>query len=160
VRRPARLTAPRDRRRKRFPRPTVEALEPRILLAQAGASSIFLLDPSAKDSLSVTGNGKVAVTGSGSIAVGSSHTEAALASGNGHVNAATLFVRGGATATGGGTLPGTIAHLALPVTDPLSSVPALTTPPPRAGTNLTISGQTVTLNPGTYVGGIQISGQA
>src|SRR5262245_31215954 len=103
VRRPDRRSPSRDRRRQRCHLPAVEALEPRILLAQADASSIYLLDPSGKDSLSATGNGRITVTGSGSIVVDSSNAEAALASGNGQVNAANLFVRGGATATKGGT---------------------------------------------------------
>jgi RHS repeat-associated protein len=160
VRRPARLTKLRGKRRKLSRRLRVEELEPRILLAPAGTSSILLLDPSGKDSLRATGNGKIMVTGSGSITVDSGSAEAALAAGNGQVSAATLFVRGGAEAAGGGTLPGTITPLTLPVSDPLAAVAALTTPPPKAGTNLNISGQTVTLNPGTYVGGIQISGRA
>ena len=68
VRRPARLTGSRDKRSKLSPHLTLEELEPRILLAQAGSSSILLLDPSGKDSLSATGNGKIAVTTAGGTA--------------------------------------------------------------------------------------------
>src|SRR5437879_2981553 len=110
-RRCPRPAAPRkgERKRKAFRALfAVEELEPRILMDQGGASSIFLLDPSGRDSLSATGNGKIAVTGSGSITVDSSSAEAALAAGNGQVSAATLFVRGEVKAAGNGTLPGTI----------------------------------------------------
>src|SRR5947209_2058511 len=97
---------PRSRnRRKPSPRLMVEMLESRAVPTQAGASSILLLDPSGRDSLSATGNGLIAVTGDGSITVDSSNAEAALAAGHGRISAGALFVRGGAKSTGPGSLP-------------------------------------------------------
>ena len=158
------------RNRLRF-RPRIESLERRLQLSVsppsislgAGSHSILLLDPSGKDSLSATGNGLIRVTGFGSIGVDSSNPEDALASGNGQVSAASLFVDGtpGAQVRGQGKFTGTITPGALPVSDPLSSLRPITTLPSRTFTNENIEGNTViTLNPGTYVGGIHISGPA
>ena len=166
-----RNNASRIRRNRLRLRPRIESLEQRLQLSVslpsislgAGSRSILLLDPSGKDSLSATGNGLIRVTGFGSIGVDSSNPEDALISGNGQVSAASLFVDGtpGAVVSGQGKFTGTITPGAVPVSDPLSSLPPITTPPSKTFTNENIDGNTViTLNPGTYVGGIHISGPA
>jgi hypothetical protein len=94
----------------RRPRPGIEQLEPRILLAEAGSRSVLLLDPLGKDSLSAAGNGLISVTGLGSIGVDSRNAEDAVAAGNGQISAAAVFVAGqpGAVTKGGGKFTGPI----------------------------------------------------
>jgi hypothetical protein len=126
---------------------------------------ILLLDPSGKNALQDSGNGQVTVTGiyGGAILVNSTNPQAATASGNASVSASEVDVGGApGTQTSGHGIFNTpeINTNEAPYADPLAS---LTTPTPSATpfAAANIAGnQSVTLSPGTYLGGIKISGQA
>ena len=124
--------------------------------------SILLLDPTGRDSLLANDHGKIAVTDGGSILVNSSNSEDALAAGNGQVSATTILVHGtpGTKTRSSGQFTGSITSGVAVVTDPLASLPP-PAPPATVGTNVSFNGNAVvTLQPGTYVGGIKVSGQA
>jgi hypothetical protein len=122
---------------------------------------VLLLDPSAKGSLSVTGNGGVTVTGGGEIVVDSSSTQAVRLTGNGSVSATEIDAKG-MSASGKGAVQGVVDTTDAPVADPFASLPAPSVPSgvPQSSSQLNISSGQVTLQPGLYVGGIKISGQA
>jgi hypothetical protein len=126
---------------------------------------ILLLDASGKNALQDSGNGQVTVTGiyGGAILVNSTNSQAATVSGNASVTASEVDVGGApGTQTSGLGVFSTpeINTNEAPYADPLA---ALATPTPSATPfpAAEISGNsTVTLVPGTYVGGIKVSGQA
>jgi hypothetical protein len=121
---------------------------------------ILLLDTSAKGSLTVTGTGGVNVTGGGKIVVDSQSAQAVTVSGNGNVSAAEIDAKGIST-SGQGIVQGTIDNSEPPLDDPLKSLVAPSVPSTvRSTSALIVSGGVVTLQPGLYVGGIKISGQA
>jgi len=114
--------------------------------------AILLLDPSMKDSLDVTGNGNITAVG-GSIVVDSSDPEAGKITGNGNVTATNINFTGSYQTTGQGTFNGTVKTGVAAMADPLANLPVPSQPPAPIGNTST------TLNPGTYAGGIQITGQ-
>ncbi len=119
---------------------------------------LLLLDPTGSQSLVVSGNGLVNVTGDcGAVVVDSSNAKAAVVSGNGVVSAGDFDVTGGVVTSGHGVVPSPIDHEA-PTADPLG----LVLPPPPSPTFGAVhaSGGIVPLGPGTYVGGISVSGKA
>ena len=98
------------------------------------------------------------VTGDcGAVVVDSSNAKAAVVSGNGVVSAGDFDVTGGVVTSGHGVVPSPIDHEA-PTADPLG----LVLPPPPSPTFGAVhaSGGIVPLGPGTYVGGISVSGKA
>ncbi len=131
-----------------------------VPLLQQASAGIILLDATGQGALTDTGNGNVDVKG-GSIVVNSSSSAAVVVSGNGNITAPLLDVNGGISSTGSGKVVGQVQNGS--AADPLASLAA---PDPSSLTvqstsRLSISGnQTVTLNPGVYVGGIQISDNA
>ena len=118
---------------------------------------LLVLDPSSPSALAVTGNGGVVVNNCGAVIVNSNNPDAATITGNGGVSAMDIDVTGGTVQTGHGTFSGPIDHEAPnpdPIGLPLPAAPAATFPA------VNYSGKTIlTLSPGTYVGGIQDSGQ-
>jgi Flp pilus assembly protein TadG len=129
------------------------------LVGTVSPDSIFVLDPSAKDALSVTGASIVNVTGGG-VAINSSNAEAALVSGSSQINAAAISVVGGINVKGTSTTtPGAVAGTPV-VADPLASLPPLT--PASCATHPTQYSPPngTVLIPGTYCGGISVSGIA
>ena len=120
---------------------------------------LLLLDPTGSKSLMVSGNGNVDVTGDcGAVVVDSNNpTSAVLVSGNGVVAAGDFDVTGGVSTSGHGVVPSPIDHEA-PTADPLGLV--LPSPPSPTFGAKHISGGTVTLPAGTYVGGISVSGNS
>ncbi len=117
---------------------------------------LLVLDPSGADALRVSGNGEVLVNNCGAVVVDSSNANAALVTGNGLVSAMDINVTGGAGTTGNGRFSGPIGH-ETPTVDPIG----LPLPPPPTPTfpAVNYSGKTtLTLPPGTYVGGIEDSG--
>jgi phosphodiesterase/alkaline phosphatase D-like protein len=120
---------------------------------------ILLLDRTGKGALTDSGNGSVKVTGGGAIVVDSSSAQAAVASGNGVVSAAELDAAG-ATTGGHGSFVGALDTNEAPQADPLANLSAPPVPSAvRSTSTLTIT-SSVTLQPGLYIGGIRISGQA
>jgi hypothetical protein len=123
---------------------------------------ILLLDPSSSGALTAKGNGSFTVTGA-SIVVNSSDPNGALASGGATVTAPTFYFAGtpGNTTSGGGQFNGTVQSTVTPTPDPLAYLPPPnpSSLPLQSSQTLKINGsQPVTINPGLYVGGIQISG--
>ncbi len=126
---------------------------------------LLLLDPSGSQSLMVTGNGSVTVTGNGSvpasgcgaIVVDSSNSSAAFLSGNATVTAEDIDMTGGVKTVGHASFSTPVDHEAA-TPDPIGlGLPA------APGTHFAavhISTGAITLHPGTYDGGIEVTGQA
>ncbi len=118
---------------------------------------LLLLDPTGSKSLMVTGNGSVAASGCGAVVVDSSDGQAAFLTGHGTVTAEDIDVTGGVKTAGHAGFSGPVDHEA-PTPDPLG----LTLPIPPAPTFAAVhdtSSTPLMLSPGTYVGGIAVSGQ-
>jgi hypothetical protein len=124
-------------------------------------SGILVMDAHAPMALDVPGNGSVVVTGGASLNVNSdSKSNAAIAEGNGNVSAPIINITGGYQQLGNGRFIGAINTGASPAPDPL-----ILLPPPnpktlilRSSTQVQISGNSLTLDPGVYRGGIAVSG--
>ncbi len=117
---------------------------------------LLVLDPSGSGALTVSGNAGITVNNHGAVVVNSTNAAAAILSGTGGVSASDIDVTGGTKVTGGGKFSGPIGH-ETPTADPI----ALPLPPaigplfPAVNYNGTT---TLTLSPGTYVGGIHNKG--
>jgi hypothetical protein len=121
---------------------------------------LLVLDPTDPQSLMITGNGAVVVNHSGAVVVDSSDPAAIFLAGDGNATlaAAETDVTGDLERHGHPTFLGELNHEAAtpdPIGLPLPPMPAIVSAAP-----LYISSGTVTLSPGTYVGGIQIDGTA
>lgn len=126
--------------------------------------SVLLLSDDEAGALSISGNGNLQITNvNGSVVLNSASPEALKLTGNGSIATATTFdIVGdpGFSVSGNGQINGVIRSNATPMSDPLASVPVLT-PPSQAYAAVNYSGDnTVTLDPGAYVGGISVSGNA
>jgi hypothetical protein len=145
---------------------------------------IIVLDPVDKASLNVTGNGGVVVTGNGSVIVDSSNAEGGVTTGSGGIAASGFYFTGtpgwNSTSSGTFTNVGTgqfdssIINSGVPPTpDPLAGLPVPAMPPTAvlpdgsmatktvnwSGNNqYGASGGILTLSPGTYNGGVSVSG--
>jgi hypothetical protein len=98
----------------------------------------------------------------GAVAVNSNNVAAAKLSGNGTATAHEFNIVGnpGTQITGNGHFVGTINRGVAPTADPLAGVPT-PTPPTQTYSAVNYSSSTpITLNPGTYVGGITLGGNA
>ncbi len=125
-----------------------------------GNAGILLLDTSGKGALTNSGNGGIRVNGGGHIVIDSNNSKAGIDTGKGVISAAEIDVVGKLYTAGKGKFQGTIVQNAARVADPLAAL----APPTAASPTFkcaNISGKkTVTLSPGTYVGGIKITGSA
>lgn len=128
-------------------------------LNDVGDAAILLLDAQDKGQLTSSGNGGIRVLGSGKIIIDSANSKAGVLSGNGNVSASEIDVVGKLSRTGKGKYLGTIVEHAAAVTDPLASL-TTPTPPTTRFKAVNVSSKSITLSPGTYVGGIKISGSA
>ncbi len=140
---------------------TAELLEARVMLTSAPFApnlGLLLLDPSGSHALVRSGNGGLNVA-HGDIVIDSSSSSAGTITGSGNVTASNIFVGGKVTTTGTGKLSGTLYKGATPLADPLAALPVPTAPATKF-THTSFTNKTVTLSPGTYVGGIQISGNS
>ena len=129
-----------------------------IATITANDNGLFVLDPSRKDALSVTGNGSIVIT-NGDLVIDSSNAEAAMVTGNGVICAVDIDVTGGIRTSGHAALVGDVEHT--PSTaDPLSGL-GLPPAPSAIHGAVNYCGQLpLTLNPGTYTGGIKIAGNS
>jgi hypothetical protein len=124
---------------------------------------LLLLDPTSAKSLMVTGNGNVSVNNCGAIVVDSSDPQAIFLTGNAVViaNEADVGLGGGFVTHGKAVLnllePEFNQEAATP--DPVG-LPLPPAPAVVSTSALHISSGSVTLSPGTYVGGIVIDGTA
>ena len=120
------------------------------------AAGVIALDPSRKDSVSLTGSAALSVP-EGGVQVNSSSSAAVDLTGNGAVTATELRVDGGVATSGKASVPADTVTGASPIPDPLAGVP-----PPSKGADLgaiSISGnQSLSKGPGYYSGGIKITG--
>jgi hypothetical protein len=118
---------------------------------------IIVLHPTAASALNANGNGTTVVK-NGNIIVDSNNFQAATTVGNAFVTdtGKTLYITG--TNPGySGNFTGTILTNQPPTPDPLAYLPA---PDPSTMTTQTVpSGNSITLQPGRYVGGLSFSGQ-
>jgi hypothetical protein len=118
---------------------------------------LLLLDPTGSGSLMVTGNASVTVNGRGSVVVDSNSARAAVLTGHGMVTAADIDVTGGTQTAGQAGFSAPIDHEPA-IADPLAL--ALPSPPSPTFAAVDYSSSTpLTLQPGTYIGGIKVSGQ-
>jgi uncharacterized delta-60 repeat protein len=123
---------------------------------------VLLLDPSGIGALTDSGNGSVVVGGAGVITVASTSSTALADSGNGNVTASELDMVSatGTQVTGNGKLKATLVEQVSTdeAADPLASLPAPAIPTTTFAA-VNYSGNAArTLQPGTYAGGIHISG--
>ena len=114
---------------------------------------LLLLDPTGQ-SLNVSGNAVITVTNNGVIVLNSTNSAAATASGNASVTATEIDDHGGLTHSGNAAFHGTIVTGSAAMTDPLAALAAPTQP----ATQFSAVNYHGTLQPGTYVGGITVSG--
>ena len=116
-------------------------------------AGLLLLDPTGQ-SLNVSGNGIVNVTNYGAIVVDSSNTTAASASGNASVTAGEIDVKGKVSTSGNAAFHGVVNTGAAAIADPLANLSA----PAQPAAKFTAVNYSGTIQPGTYVGGITVSG--
>lgn len=133
------------------------------IIWQNQSIGVLILDPVAKGALSLTGNGSMMITNANATVVVDSTDPAAIwMSGNGKLSATSINIAGnpGIYKIWNTKVIGTVHAGVTPMTDPLADVPALA-PPTQTFSAAKISGNTsITLNPGTYIGGIKVSANA
>ena len=127
-----------------------------------GNTPIMLLDQSGQGALTVSGNGALNAQG-GPVIVDSNNASAVNLSGNATVTGPQIEQRGGDSLSGNAKLNAPTSTLSSYVNDPLASLPApdMSTLTTRSSTMLHISKTpSQPLQPGLYIGGINISGKA
>lgn len=126
------------------------------------AAGILLLDPNESGALTISGNGRVVIGGSSSIIIDSSSSSGIVMSGNGTAQATEFDVSGvpGTSLSGNATLVGAVNRGVVPTLDPLSGLAIPSNSGPTFSAVNASGTTTLTLQPGTYVGGIHASGQA
>ncbi|MCY2987758.1 MAG: Ig-like domain-containing protein [Planctomycetota bacterium] len=117
---------------------------------------LLLLDPDASGSLSLSDVASVAVNDFNSIVVDSNNRQAVIVAGDANVSAMELDVTGGIRTTGAGKILA-LTKTSAPLPDPLG-LPLPPTPSQTRAAVLYEENVPLTLNPGTYVGGIKIDG--
>jgi hypothetical protein len=126
-------------------------------------AGVLLLDPSVSGSLTANGNAgivRVIESGGNAIVVDSNNSTAAILVGNAFATAGEFDITGvpGTFTNGSATFSGVI-HNGMPaMADPLASLLVPSPPSPTYSAVNYSGGAPLTLNPGTYVGGIQIKG--
>jgi Flp pilus assembly protein TadG len=127
---------------------------------KASNNGILVLNPTASGALTDVGNGTLKVVGA-SLIVDSSASDGGTATGGGTVSAPEIDFSGSPGYSGSGTWQGTLKSSQPPTPDPLAYLPE---PDPSTMTSynkVTLSGKkATTIYPGTYNGGINVSGQA
>ena len=135
-----------------------------VAVAAASHVSILLLDASGQGALSDSGNGKIIVGGKGEIVVASRNSGAIVVNGNGSVTAYEIDVESstGTQVSGNGKINGVVDRgvSSSEAVDPLAGLAVPTAPTTQFAATSIAGSSVVTLQPGTYNGGIQISGNA
>jgi Flp pilus assembly protein TadG len=142
-----------------FPTATVVAQATAGVTVTPSSACIYVLSPSANPAMSVGGGSSITTTQCG-IYINSTGSPALSVTGGSSVTATAIKVNGGASrvsVTGGSSIvPSPPTYNAGPVADPLASLVA----PAYSGCDHTgysiSSGNTATLNPGVYCGGINM----
>jgi hypothetical protein len=126
-------------------------------------AGIVLLDSKASASFNGVGNTGIVRTqegGGGAMVIDSSSPTAAVLTGNAFATAGEFDITGvpGTSTSGNAMFTGAI-HSGMPaMADPLASLPAPSAPSPKYSAVNYSGSSPLTLNPGTYVGGIHITG--
>ncbi len=115
---------------------------------------VVLLDSSTNGALNVSGNAILNVTSDGALVIDSGNSAAASASGNASVTAGEIDAAGGLSHSGSAAFHATIYTGAATMSDPLAALAA----PSQPATQFTAVNYSGTLQPGTYIGGITVSG--
>ena len=119
--------------------------------------SILVLNPTYPSSLNDSGSASIKATGS--VIVNSISDSAVNLSGNAVVQASQVNVTGNILTSGGASIVGPVATGVNPTLDPFANVAAPSATNLTSYSNGRISGQaTVTLQPGAYPSGINVSG--
>jgi hypothetical protein len=118
-------------------------------------TGILLLDPT-RQSLTVSANASLNVTNYGAIVIDSSNSAAVSASANASITATEIDVHGGLSASSLTAIHGVTNQGAAALADPLANLAA----PSQPSTQFTAVNYSGTLQPGTYVGGITVSGSS
>ncbi len=135
---------------------TISAKSIAGMVGVVSPDSVFLLDSSAKDALSVTGAASLSVSGGG-IAIDSNNAEAALIAGSSTVSASSFTSVGGVSITGGSSSSPSPATGKAAVADPFATLAAPTVGSCAAHpTQYNAPNGNSPLSPGTYCGGIFI----
>ena len=124
-----------------------------------GAAAVLLLDPTGASSFVNSGNGGLRIV-NGNLVIDSKNAKAAVDSGNGIVSAAEIDVAGGLSQSGKAKFVGTIVKGKSPLADPLAGLVAPTPSGPTFKAVKVSGKKSITLSPGTYVGGINVSNYA
>lgn len=122
-------------------------------------ASVLLTEPTA---IAMQSNGKPKLTLENDVNVNSSNVGAITLGGTSSVKGPEFFVVGGTSVSSNATLTGVVHTAVAALSDPLAYLPVpdpslLTT---RSTSLLSISGQTVELQPGLYIGGISLGSSA
>jgi RHS repeat-associated protein len=140
---------------------THHTAEPAVALSTViitAVGGILLLDPSAAGALSVSHGGSITLAGPGAITVDSASPRAVTMCGVSLLATDELRLVGGVVSGRRATLDAEVSQTE-PVGDPLSL--ALPPPPTQTYDRVRYSKrELLILNPGTYIGGIQLSGHA
>ena len=137
---------------------TVDVERTAIAMVGGGTGAgLIALDPEKKNALEVSGTVTLNVDG-GAIQVNSSHPQAVLANGTPDLIAPELNVYGDARFVGGATYDGVLNTGSPPVPDPLEFLPEPTWDPAMDhGTVSILGGETMSISPGYYSGGISMN---
>lgn len=139
--------------------------EPGAVNQPPETAAVVLLDGSSSGTLTAVGNAKVNVSG-GEVIVESNNASAIVGIGNGQLSAPQFDVVGspGTSIIGNASIQGTVEGNLPSTPDPLAALPA---PPIQAagspfnhGAVKATDQDQITLSPGTYQGGISVSGNA
>jgi hypothetical protein len=128
----------------------------------APGTGLVVLDASAKNALTLTGNASLNVR-DGYVYVNSSSSSALTASGNAKVSAKATFIAGGDSLSGNASVAGALVTHANALKDPLSWLPAPVASALSVASSSAVSlsaNAKTTLNPGVYQNGISLSGNA
>lgn len=134
-------------------------------LTITGSAALVVLDPTSRGSIAITGNANVQVMGNAEVL--SKNQQAIVATGNAAMSATQTAIEGspGTSFTGNAKISGKVVSGLTPAQDPSLSDPFAALPVPTQPTSsfaaANYSGNmTATLKPGTYLGGIPVSGKA
>jgi hypothetical protein len=122
-------------------------------------SGIVVLDRSADGALNMVGNSDVEIPAR-AVYVNSSSATAVRTQGNARLNCPNLYVCGGTSFSGNSGCSGVISHPPVPYDDPCSNVVFPSSSGMTTYSSGSVSGGTVTFQPGYYSHGISITGNA
>jgi hypothetical protein len=127
------------------------------LAGGSNGSGVIVLHPSQEGALSMTGKAAIRVPAR-AVYVNSSHNSAIRTVGTAVLDTPTLYSVGGWSFGGRSGCTGTTTRTSVPCDDPCAGLAIPSTSGMAAAAALSLSGGNVTLSPGYYAGGIQITG--